>query len=135
MAKRARNPLDRRADKLGNEMKRREESVFTKLTDPAPAFMVKKAEIDAVRDYLRVRATPNGLFQLRDAHGDDAVDAYVAWGENALAKYLPRLMGQGAFPEPDTEPEFTDTPTFESGDSMFGAEGTATTLLGPVSGY
>jgi hypothetical protein len=124
MSRRARNPLDRRADKLAAEMTRREGSVYTKLTDPAPAFMVRKSEMDSVRDYLRVRANPQGLHQLRDQYGDDAVDQYVAWAENAMAKYLPQIMGSGAFPEPDVESEFTDSPTFESED---------TNLFGPVS--
>lgn len=117
MSRRGRtNPLDRRANKLGAEMKRREDSIFNKMVDPSPAFMVRKNEIDQVRDYLRLRADPTSLHRLREVHGDDAVDSYVAWAENALAKHLPRVMAQGAFPEPDTEAEFTDTPTFESED-------------------
>ena len=136
MSKRARNPLDRRAEKLAGEMQRREGSVFSKLTDPAPAFQVRKSEMDALRDYLRVRAVPNGLFQLRDTYGDDAVDQYVAWGENALAKYLPDLMARGQLPDTaqDTDPEDTDDLFFGEDDEPdpFGV-GADQNLFGPVS--
>lgn len=128
MARRGRtNPLDRRSEKLAREMQRREGAVFTKLTDPAPAFMVKKSELNALRDYLRVRANPDGLMQLRGVYGDDSVDQYVAWGENALAKYLPDLMARGSFPA-DTDPEMTENPSFEEQD-----DDAMTTPFGPVS--
>lgn len=119
MSKARRNLLDRRADKLSDEMKRKENSVFQRLTDPAPAFQVRKNEIDALRDYMRVRANPDGLKQLRSSFGgpyrDEDVDAYVAWGENAMAKYMPYMMGRGQLPDPDQQPEWTDTPTFNGG--------------------
>lgn len=132
---RPRNALDRRADKLAAEMERRSGSIFSKLVDPAPAFMVHKNETDALRDYMRVRAVPGGLTQLREQFGDQAVDQYVAWGENALARHMPRLMGTGDFPGEDLGAESTENPSFpdEPEPNPSAPVGASENLFGPVS--
>ncbi len=103
------NPLDRRAQRLGERMQRRTDALVSRLTEPAPPFRVPINQHDQIRQYLDLRESGK-LGTLRMSRGgpqpDAEVDRYIAHMEQALSKAAPELFLR-QFQEP---PELNPNP-------------------------
>ena len=84
------NRIQRRADLLASAITDRVNTTYRQLTEPEPAFRVKKPELDQVRDYLN-NVQNGSLHAMRMSNGgpydDKDIDSYVQSMERLIPKY------------------------------------------------
>lgn len=98
------NVLQRRSDLLAAAIQDRVSTTYKALTEPEPAFRVKKPEADQVREYMGL-VQSGGLRAMRQSSGgnypDEDVDRYSAAMERLIPKYASDLYGAVPAPQQD----------------------------------